>query len=157
MAGSARKCFAGLDCPGYRLPTEAEWEYAARAGTTTPFWTGTNLTTDQANYNGKFPYAGHPKGTYRKKTVPVRSFDPNPLGLYEILGNVDEWMNEWIYADGRVADPTGFKRVSAAVLRGGSWSSNASDCRSASRHWGAPGYRNPRIGFRLARTLPSDF
>ncbi len=84
--------------------------------------------------------------------MPLSAF--TRLGLYEILGNVDGWVNEWIYADGRVADPTGFKRVSAAVLRGGSWYSIASDCRSASRHWGAPGYRNPRIGFRLARTLP---
>ncbi len=141
-----------LGCNGFRLPTEAEWEYAARAGTTTPFSTGANLTTEQANYNGNYPYADHAKGVYRRKTVAVRSFKPNPWGLYEIHGNVWEWAWNWYgtYPGGPVVDPTG--PGSARVLRGGSWNSYPSSCRSASRYRNAPGNRSAIIGFRLVRT-----
>jgi len=78
-----------------RLPTEAEWEYACRAGTTTPFNTGENLTTDQANYDGNYPYNNNPKGVYRENTVPVDSFAPNAWGLYNMHGNVGEWCSDW--------------------------------------------------------------
>src|SRR5262245_54618755 len=70
----------------YRLPSEAEWEYAARGGSTTPFWWGSSISTDQANYNGDFTYGGGPKGEYRQKPMPVDSFAPNPWGLYNVHG-----------------------------------------------------------------------
>jgi len=146
----------GLDCDGYRLPTEAEWEYAARAGTTTPFWTGDNLTTDQANYDGNYPYAGNPKGEYRRKTVEVRSFDSNRWGLYEVHGNVWEWVWDWYatYSESSKskADPTGPSRGSNRVLRGGSWYFYARICRAAFRYPFAPGDRDASVGFRLVRT-----
>lgn len=78
-----------------RLPTEAEWEYACRAGTTTPFNTGENLTTEQANYDGNYPYKNFPKGRYLQKTAPVGSYSPNAWGLYDMHGNVYEWCLDW--------------------------------------------------------------
>jgi formylglycine-generating enzyme required for sulfatase activity len=75
----------------YRLPSEAEWEYAARAGTDTPFHFGETITTDLANYNGNFTYASAPKGEYRKETTDVGIFPPNSFGLYDMCGNVWEW------------------------------------------------------------------
>ena len=107
----------------YRLPTEAEWEYAARAGTTTPFSFGSCLSTDQANYNGNYPMPGCSKGRYREMTVPVASFSPNAWGLYDMHGNVWEWCQDWFgdYPSGAVTDPAGAKSGSVRVLRGGSW------------------------------------
>ncbi len=91
-----------------RLPTEAEWEYACRAGTTTPFNTGENLTTDQANYDGNFPYNSNPKGKYRENTIPVDSFASNAWGLYNMHGNVYEWCSDWYgekyYEESKVND-----------------------------------------------------
>src|SRR5262249_30260931 len=77
---------------GYRLLTEAEWEYAARAGTTTPFWWGSAISADQANYDGSYVYRNGPKGEYRRQTVEVDSFRPNDWGLYQVHGNVWEWV-----------------------------------------------------------------
>ncbi len=135
---------------GYRLPTEAEWEYAARAGTGTPFWTGGNLPTDQANY------AGHGKGKYRKTTVEVRSFDPNPWGLYEVHGNVWEWVWDWYGPySGEAVDPIGPQEAgSNRVFRGGGWINRARYCRAADRNRSAPGIRSDILGFRLVRTYP---
>ena len=79
----------------FRLPTEAEWEYACCAGTTTPFNTGDNLTTDQANYDGNYPYKKYPKGKYSGKTTPVGLYPPNTWGLYDLHGNVWEWCMDW--------------------------------------------------------------
>lgn len=77
------------------LPTEAQWEYACRAGTTTPFYTGETITTEQANYDGNYPYRNtHPRGEYRERTTPVRMFPPNPWGLYDMAGNVWEWCQD---------------------------------------------------------------
>lgn len=108
----------------YRLPTEAEWEYACRAGTTTPFSTGSCISTDQANYNGNYPMQGCSKGIYRKKSIDVASFSPNAWGLYDMHGNVQEWCEDWYnknYTSGHVTDPEGPSSGSYRVLRGGSW------------------------------------
>jgi len=139
----------------YRLPTEAEWEYACRAGTTTPFFTGSCISTDQANYNGNYPMPGCSKGRYREKTIDVASFSPNAWGLYDMHGNVWEWCQDRYgdYPSGHVTDPEGPSGGSGIVLRGGSWGGNAEYCRSAFRcsdgSWGI-GYSG--LGLRLART-----
>jgi formylglycine-generating enzyme required for sulfatase activity len=140
-----------------RLPTEAEWEYACRAGTTTPFHTGDNLTTDQANYDGNYPYKNYPKGKYIGKTTQVGSYPPNAWGLYDMHGNVWEWCSDWYgekYYDeckkkGIVENPMGPETGSRRVLRGGSWDITASNCRSAYRPGGYPDSRIDRCGFRL--------
>ena len=137
----------------YRLPTEAEWEYAARGGTNTPFYTGNCLSTDQANYDGNRPYQNCAKGQYRGKTTPVGSFAPNPYGLYDMHGNVLEWCNDWYnanyYQSSPANNPTGPTTGSYRVLHGGSWINNARHCRVADRTGNAPGFRDDHIGFRL--------
>ena len=108
----------------YRLPTEAEWEYACRAGTTTPFFTGSCISTDQANYDGNPPMPGCSKGRYRKKTIDVASFSPNNWGLYDMHGNVCEWCQDRFgdYPSSHVKDPEGPSSGSSWVNRGGSLS-----------------------------------
>ena len=137
----------------YRLPTEAEWEHACRAGTTTPFWWGRCLSTDEANYDGNHPLEGCPKGKYRKATTPVKMFPPNSWGLHDMHGNVWEWCQDWFgdYPDGPVTDPTGPETGEYRVVRGGSWLSSARNCRSAHRSWRVPEGRNDYLGFRLVR------
>ena len=143
----------------YRLPTEAEWEYAARAGTETPFWTGACIHTDQANYNGNHDYnnCGAKTGVYRERTVPVGTLPANPWGLHEVLGNVLEWTGSAYDAgygggESRLASKKDANRV---VLRGGSWINNPRYLRAAFRDWGQPDYRINDVGFRLARTFSS--
>ncbi len=142
---------------GCRLPTEAEWEYACRAGTETPFNTGENLTTNQANYDGNYPYKNNPKGKYVEKTTLVGSFSQNAWGLYDMHGNVREWCTDW-YGDGFydecknhgvVENPQGPETGSNRVLRGGSWDFNGQYCRSAFRGYYGPDDRNDSFGFRL--------
>jgi formylglycine-generating enzyme required for sulfatase activity len=123
----------------FRLPTEAEWEYACRAGTNTPFSFGNNITTDQVNYDGNYPYNGSQKGEYRNKTVSVKSLPPNPWGFYEMHGNVWEWCQDYYN-----------KYKSSNVLRGGSWDNPAKYCRCAYRSRLTPGNRDGSLGFRLA-------
>jgi formylglycine-generating enzyme required for sulfatase activity len=137
---------------GYRLPTEAEWEYACRAGTETPFNTGSNITTNQANYNGSYPYNNNTKGTYRKKTTAVGSFAPNQWGLYDMHGNVFEWCWDWYgeYPTGAQTDPQGALSGSDRVIRGGCWYNYARYLRSAVRGSEIPSFRNIFMGFRLA-------
>jgi formylglycine-generating enzyme required for sulfatase activity len=136
---------------GCRLPTEAEWEYAARAGTTTPFNTGNNLTTAQANYNGNYPYNNNAKGEYRQKTMPAGSFAANAYGLFDMHGNVLEWCSDWYgdYSTSAQTNPKGASSGSFRVYRGGGWCSYAFHCRSASRSRNAPDTRDDCIGFRL--------
>jgi formylglycine-generating enzyme required for sulfatase activity len=138
---------------GYRLPTEAEWEYACRAGTVTPFNTGNNIGADIANYNGNYPYNNGAKGVYREKTVAVGSFPPNPWGLYDMHGNVWEWCWDWhgSYSSGAQTDPTGPSAGAYHMLRGGGWDDNARYLRSASRRYGVPSLRYEYLGFRLVR------
>jgi formylglycine-generating enzyme required for sulfatase activity len=135
---------------GYRLPTEAEWEYACRAGTIGPFSTGNNISTGQANYDGNNPYNNNAKGSYRGKTVSVGSFAPNSWGLYDMHGNVWEWCWDRYgdYPGGAQTDPAGAYRV----RRGGSWSGSARYLRSASRYSYAPAVRSRYLGFRLVRS-----
>jgi formylglycine-generating enzyme required for sulfatase activity len=136
---------------GYRLPTEAEWEYACRAGTKTPFYTGNNITTDNANYDGNYPYNNNSNGIYRRETTKAGSFKANPWGLYDMHGNVWDWCWDWYgdYSNEKQKDPTGAASGIYRVFRGGSWNSSA--VRSASRYMITPSFRGDYIGFRLAR------
>jgi sulfatase modifying factor 1 len=134
------------------LPTEAEWEYACRAGSETPFNFGATISPEQANYDGNHPYAGGRKGEYRQKTVPVKSFAPNGWGLYEMHGNVWEWCADGLrdYADETVEDWRGPDGPAPRVVRGGSWNGGAGRLRSAARLGGPRGYRRVYLGFRFA-------
>jgi formylglycine-generating enzyme required for sulfatase activity len=138
----------------YRLPTEAEWEYAARAGTGTPFSFGDCLSTNQANFDGNHPMPGCSKGRFRKKPLSVGSFPANAWGLYDMHGNVWEWCQDWYgdYPSGAVTDPKGSSSVLNRVIRGGGWRSGAGGCRSTRRGMQEPGHRGSRLGFRLARS-----
>ena len=138
----------------YRLPSEAEWEYACRAETTTPFHFGPTITTDLANYDGNYTYGNGPKGTYRQQTTDVGSFPPNAFGLYDMHGNVwercqDVWHENY---EGAPTDGSAWLEggdQSWRVLRGGSWFGSPDVCRSANR------FRFPRddilgnVGFRV--------
>lgn len=142
----------------YRLPSEAEWEYAARAGTQTPFHTGQTLSTEQANFNGNSTYNGSARGVYRQKTVKVGSFGANAFGLHDMHGNVWEWVHDVALVDYEHASIDGSARALDGdylkrVLRGGSWSDYSGGLRSALRFWVAPESRSSGIGFRLARPL----
>ncbi|MBN1558630.1 SUMF1/EgtB/PvdO family nonheme iron enzyme [candidate division KSB1 bacterium] len=141
----------------YRLPTEAEWEYACRADSETAFNTGENLSTNQANYDGNHPFKDYPKGFFVGNTMPVGSYPPNSWNLYDMHGNVWEWCSDWYRVDyyeeckneGIKKNPPGPKIGSARVLRGGSWSSYSQDCRSACRRWDVPSICIGIVGFRL--------
>ena len=136
-----------------RLPTEAEWEYACRAGTTTPFHYGSSLGSDQANFDGNFPDGGAARGTYREKTTPVGSFQANAWGLHDMHGNVWEWCGDWYdegyYGKSPGQNPTGPTSGGYRVLRGGAWSNFGLSCRSALRSGLIPSDRNDHIGFRV--------
>ena len=137
-----------------QLPTEAQWEYACRAGTQTPFWFGDDITTDQVNYDGNYPYR-ETKGEYRQTTVDVESLPANKWGLFQMHGNVWEWCRDW-YAEYDLespVNPVGPKEGSYRVMRGGSWFLYAQNARSASRDWSAPGDRWGYQGFRCMSSV----
>ena len=137
-----------------RLPTEAEWEYACRAGTTTPFSFGDSITPEQAKYGGHDSYGRGKQWFYRKATADVKTLPPNPWGLYEMHGNVREWCEDWYqqpYEEDDGVNPGGPSEGVARVLRGGSWFSLGGYVRSAYRDGIEPGYRNDSAGFRLAQ------
>ncbi len=135
----------------YRLPTEAEWEYCCRAGTSTPFHFGNELNGTQANCDGTFPYGTTKQGPYLKKTSPVGSYPPNAWGLYDMHGNVCEWCQDWYgdYPKESIKDPQGCIGGELRVLRGGYWAFNARDCRAACRYWGSPVNHKLLGGIRL--------
>jgi len=138
----AGSTFTGLDCRGYRLPTEAEWEYAARAGTTA------------ATYGNLDSVAWYDQNA-GETTHPVRQKEPNAWGLYDMLGNVWEWTGDWFGEYSRaVTDPTGPATGHAWVFRGGSWYHLAPNARAAFRNGRKPGLRSSNIGFRLVLTAP---
>lgn len=142
-----------------RLPYEAEWEYACRAGTTSSFNTGVNLSTDEANYNGNYPNNSSPKGTYLERTSPVGAYAPNAWGLYDMHGNVWEWCEDWysgVYywecaKQGWVNDPKGPDTGHRRILRGGSWNEYA--CGSSIRDRSQPYFSCAYAGFRPAIPL----
>lgn len=146
----------------YRLPSESRWEYACRAGTTTPFHAGETLTAAQANYYAAFnPYADEPPGNYITRTTPVGSYPPNAFGLYDIHGNVGEWCADvwhrnynrnppldgqpWLTLDERIHP----RHQKARLVRGGSWGDEANHCRSANRTFCLPEKRYSVLGFRV--------
>jgi formylglycine-generating enzyme required for sulfatase activity len=142
----------------YRLPSEAEWEYACRAGSITPFWWGSSITPDQANYDGTCTYKGGGKsGEYRNGTVPARHFEANPWGLYQVHGNVWEWCGDfWNDSyQGAPADGSAWTTGDGnfRVLRGGSWYDDPRILRSAYRVGYSPDDGFDYFGFRVARTL----
>ncbi|MFM6080835.1 MAG: formylglycine-generating enzyme family protein [Dolichospermum sp.] len=141
----------------YRLPSEAQWEYACRAGTTTPFHFGETITTDLANYCGDYAYGRGQKGAYREETTEVGNFPPNAFGLHDMHGNVWEWcQDDWHnnYIDAPI-DGTAWTGLDMGlsndikVLRGGSWDYCSGNCRSASRYYFVADFDNINIGFRV--------
>lgn len=138
----------------YRLPSEAEWEYACRAGTTTPFYCGETISTDLANYNGNYTYGSGVKGVYRDQTTDVGSFPPNAFGLYDMHGNVWEWCLDHWHENYQGAPIDGSAWMIGGnsdrrLLRGGSWGTFPWHCRSACRFHDLPDDRSDYIGFRV--------
>jgi formylglycine-generating enzyme required for sulfatase activity len=136
-----------------QLPTEAQWEYACRAGSTTAYFWGNALNGDKANCDGRYPCGTTTKGKYLQKTTPVGSYQSNAWGLYDMHGNVWEWCQDWFgdYPCGSVTDPTGSSNVSCRVYRGGGWGDGARRCRSAGRSGHVPDFRGGNLGFRVVR------
>ena len=145
--------------PSYRLPSEAEWEYACRAGTTTPFHFGKTLTTKVANYDGNYTYGDGPKGEYFETTNPVDQFDiANAFGLCDMHGNVYEWCED-CYENYNKTPIDGSawltdEKEANRILRGGSWDADPWYCRSAYRDNLAPVLRNNVVGFRVSCSAP---
>jgi formylglycine-generating enzyme len=139
------------------LPSEAQWEYACRAGTETPFSFGANITPEQVNYNGKYPYADGKKGQYREHTVEVKSLPCNNWGLYQMHGNVWEWCADWYgeYAADSIVNPTGAVSSGYRVCRGGSWFDFGRNVRSVFRFRFQPAIRNFSLGFRFSQVISS--
>jgi formylglycine-generating enzyme required for sulfatase activity len=141
------------DSGGYRLPTEAEWEYAARAGTATPFHTGAGITREQANFNSAYPYKGGAPEAPREATVAADSFAPNTWGLYNMHGNVWEWCWD-VYGAYQEGASSEARNTAYRSRRGGGWSYAGQYLRSAYRSYGAAPSAYNSTGFRLARSLP---
>ncbi len=149
---------SGRTGKGYRLLSEAEWEYVARAGTAGPFHMGSTIGTDQANYDGNYTYGLGSKGRYRKRTIPVGSFLANGFGLHDVHGNVYEWVEDCWHGSYEGAPTDGSAWVSGGdcsqrVLRGGSWGDIPRFLRSANRFRNPTSNRYDDFGFRIARTL----
>ena len=150
----------------FRLPTESEWEYAARAGSETSFNTGMCLHTDHANYDGFLPSKNCPQGEHKNKAMPVKSYSPNAFGLYDMHGNVWEWVQDcWNNSDLQIPHKGNYIHAtndgsanfqgdcSLRIIRGGAWNTGAEYSRSAYRDWYYEGLRYYSKGFRLAMTM----
>jgi len=144
----------------YRLPSEAEWEYAARAGTSTAYWWGNGIDPSLANYDGNDTYTGGRQGEYRKQTLPVDSFQSNPFGLYQVHGNVREWCRDRWHGDYAGAPTDGSAWESGAdtsrVVRGGSWNGYPGWCRAASHLRRTAHRRDGDGGFRVCCVAPIE-
>jgi formylglycine-generating enzyme required for sulfatase activity len=139
-----------------RLPTEAEWEYACRAGTTTHYHFGDVPSVDKANYTGSVTWNGSKKGKKRKQTTDVGEFPPNPWGVFDLHGNVWEWCADCYapYAGDDQTNPRGSDSITRPrMVRGGSWGLSPENCRVASRGWRISLYRDRTIGFRVCFRL----
>lgn len=147
-----------MSSTGYRLPTEAEWEFACRAGTTSPFSFGNTVTTSNANFDGQTPYRGSEKGPFTRQTLPVHALPPNAWGFYQMSGNVFEWVADYYgeYSLEKQTDPTGPKKGKNRVRRGGSYYSPGGHMRSAVRHSIPPEAILFHMGFRVARSCSAD-
>lgn len=143
---------------GLRLPTEAEWEYACRAGTTTPFHYGNSLDASMANFDGNFPYGQAKPGEFRGSTVEIGRFMPNAWGLYDMHGNVWEWCQDWYsdYENKSVKNPAGPETGAIRVLRGGGWNGQARSCRTTYRGGISPDGRHGGSGFRVCCSVPPE-
>ncbi|MBQ2620639.1 MAG: formylglycine-generating enzyme family protein [Thermoguttaceae bacterium] len=141
---------------GFQLPTEAQWEYACRADSTSAYFWGNALNGDKANCNGNYPFGTTTKGKYFGKTTPVGCYEANAWGLFDMHGNVWEWCTDYWnndYPSGSVTDPAGPSNGSTRVNRGGCWDSDAGLCRSAFRYCNYPEYRGSDVGFRCVRSI----
>jgi formylglycine-generating enzyme required for sulfatase activity len=137
----------------YRLPTEAEWEYACRAGTTSALHLGDVVDSHQANFNGLSPYGAGRGGSFLRRTTPGGEYPANAFGLYDMHGNVMEWCSDWYdplyYANSPKEDPAGPTNGKERVTRGGAWSNSGKACRSAVRTKLAPDLSHYGLGFRV--------
>jgi outer membrane protein assembly factor BamB len=144
----------------YRLPTEAEWEYACRAGTTTTFHYGNSLSSRQANFNGAYPFGDSAHGPFLNHTTPVGSYAPNSFGLHDMHGNLHEWcldrFDRDYYRVSPMVDPPGPEKGTSRVIRGGDWYSDGRDCRSAFRYADLPEGRFYALGMRVVCELASE-
>jgi formylglycine-generating enzyme required for sulfatase activity len=143
----------------YRLPTEAEWEYACRGDSPHPFHLGPSLSSTLANFDGNYPYGGAPRGPFLRRTCVVGSYPANAFGLHDLHGNVWEWCQDWYgehyYQESPAEDPQGPAAGDRRVVRGGCWSSPGSNCRTAYRGKLEPGDHLHRVGFRVVLVAES--